>query len=109
MIGLALALVFQAEPQSNPMPAYADAVRCAGLTIAQYRAAGDESPESAEALDTSLFWSLAVGERARKDGIKQKRFEKDVADAADRAAGELAAGDAAAQAELARCEARVPD
>ncbi|RYD51223.1 MAG: hypothetical protein EOP60_10940 [Sphingomonadales bacterium] len=105
MIALALVLLFQREP----LPAYVEAVRCAGLTIAQYRAAADESPESAEALDASLFWSLAVGERARKDGVKQKRFEQDVAEAAGHAAGELAAGDTAAQAELARCEARVPD
>lgn len=104
MIALALALLLQREP----LPGYTDASRCAGLAISHHRRLGHDDPASRAAFDVSLFWSLTVGERARKDGVPHAQFERDLAAAADRAARELAAKDPAAAAELDRCAARVP-
>lgn len=104
MIALALVLLIQSET----LPAYADASRCAALTAAHQHALGDEAAESGAAYDASLFWSLAMSERARKDGISSARFERDLLEATGRAEKQLAAKEPAATAELARCVARVP-
>lgn len=101
MIALALALLIQHEP----LPRYADAKRCAALTIAHRRTFADDDPA---AFDVSLFWSLVVGERAKKDRVPHARFERELADATESAARQLAARDATAQAALAACVARVP-
>jgi len=104
MIALALALLLQREP----LPAYADAGRCAGLSVAHHRALDDKAPQSRVAYDTALFWSLAFSERARKDKVAAVQFEKDLAAEAERAGKQLAAKEPGATAELARCAARVP-
>ncbi|HEX8300503.1 hypothetical protein [Sphingomonas sp.] len=103
MIALAIALLLQREP----LPAYADASRCAGLTISHHRTIAQDRA-STKAFDDSLYWSLVVGERARKDRIPHSRFERDMADATERADKELAARAPAAVVDLARCAARVP-
>ncbi|RYY44767.1 MAG: hypothetical protein EOP59_05625 [Sphingomonadales bacterium] len=104
MIALALALFLQREP----LPYYADATSCAALVTAQYQALDERAPQSRAAYDAMLFWSLAMSERARKDGLTAARFERDLADATKEAGRRLAAGDPAATADLARCVARVP-
>ena len=104
MIAVALALLLQREP----MPSDADAKNCAALAIAHHRALGHQDPASVKAFDVSLYWSLVVGDRARKDGVPHARFERDLAEATESAAKQLAANDATAAAGLAHCAARVP-
>lgn len=104
MIALLLALLIQREP----LPSYADARNCAALAIAHHRALADNDPVSRKAFDTSLYWSLTVGERARKDVMNHAQFERDLFDSTEAAARRLAARDPAATAELARCITRVP-
>ncbi|MES2989230.1 MAG: hypothetical protein V4808_15115 [Pseudomonadota bacterium] len=105
MIALALALVIQSEK----LPQYADAVKCAGLTAAQHKLLGHYNAKSEAAFDASIFWSMAAMERARKDGADHARFERDVADAAELATAGLVARSRTVRAELKKCIARVPN
>ena len=100
-----------AEAKRRPLPTYAHALRCAGLTGAWSREPGLASAEALRRFDASLFWGLAASEVARRTRPPAARMEADTPAALERAQAELArpgAAAAAARRELAACVAEVP-
>ena len=102
------------EAKKRPMPTYAYAIRCAGLTGAWMRAAPDQSAERITRFDKALYWGLAAADMGKRAGHSAARVEADGqaelarAETALAGAGADAAGAAAARGALDKCVAEVP-
>lgn len=105
MAGLSL-VGAQAAP--GDAPTYDEAVRCSGLSQAASEMEGGESAEGRALYDAALYWSLTSGQTARGAGRTDAQADADQTQARIRAVRELAARDAVARADLARCRARTP-
>lgn len=103
---LSLALTLLATGAAKPLPAYDDALACAGVT----QAASDfgKSPETAKAFDAAIYWSMAAMEVARTSGMTAAaaQADQDKARAAYKAL--LDDDDADAWADLAGCLKATP-
>lgn len=103
---LSLALTLLAAGASKPLPAYADALSCAGVT----QAASDfgKSPETAKAFDSAIYWSLAAMEVARTSGMTAAAAQADQDKARKDYKALLDDDDAAAWDDLAGCLKATP-
>ncbi len=105
MAGLSLA---GAQAAAGETPSYDNAVRCSGLTQAASEMEGGESVEGRALSDAALYWSLTSGQLGRAAARTDVQADQDQTRARIRAVRELAARDATARTDLARCRARTP-
>lgn len=72
---LSFALTLVAASGAKPLPAYNDALSCAGVT----QAASDfgRTPETAKAFDSAIYWSMAAMEVARTNGLTAAAAQAD--------------------------------
>lgn len=100
-----------AAAKTRPLPTYAHALRCAGLTQAWAERVRGASGDDAKPFDAGLYWGLAASDVARRSGLRAARMEADVKAAAARAKDELARigeGSDPARRELRSCLSEVP-
>ncbi|HEY0112631.1 MAG TPA: hypothetical protein VGB59_05695 [Allosphingosinicella sp.] len=100
-----------AEAKKRPLPTYAHAVRCAGLTGAWMREVPEASEEGLKRFDRALFWGLAASEVARRNKLTAARMEADTQGSVARAQSEFGGAGPVAEAarrELGACVAEVP-
>lgn len=77
---LSMLLLLAAADGARPLPAYEDALRCAGATQAAVE--GQEKvAETARVFDSAIFWSLAAMDVARAKGLTAAQAEADQATA----------------------------
>ena len=105
LLSFALTLL-AAGAASKPLPAYDDALACAGVT----QAATDfgKGPETAKAFDSGIYWSMAAMEVARTNGMTAVAAEADQAKARKDYKALLDDDDADAWADLAGCLKATP-
>lgn len=99
-------LLLLAGAAPKPLPAYADALSCAGVT----QAASDfgKSPETAKAFDSAIYWSMAAMEVARTSGMTAAAAQADQDKARKDYKALLDDDDAAAWDDLAGCLKATP-
>lgn len=75
VLSLALSLLAAGAAGAKPLPAYDDALACAGVT----QAATDfgRSPETAKAFDSAIYWSMAAMDAARTNGMTAAAAQAD--------------------------------
>lgn len=89
------------------LPAYPDALRCAGLTAAAAKV-GKDTPQSSQLFDHVIFWSMAAADSGRAAGKTAKAVDAETEREATGAEARLRAQDGATSAALADCVRRVP-
>jgi hypothetical protein len=89
------------------LPAYPDALHCASLAVANFDPKA-RNEKKGTGYDAMIFWTMALSERARTDGLAAAKFEADLRDHAAIAAAKLRNGDSETRAALKACYARVP-
>lgn len=104
-LSLALAML-AAGAAPKPLPAYADALNCAGVT--QAASTFGKGPENARAFDSAIYWSMAAMEVARTNGLTAAAAQADQDKARDAYRALLEDDDAAAWADLAGCLKATP-
>lgn len=104
LVHLSLALTMLAT--SKPLPAYDDALSCAGVT--QAASTFGKGPENAKAFDSAMFWSMAAMEVARTSGMTAAAAQADQDRARDAYKALLEDDDADAWADLAGCLKATP-
>ena len=95
-----------ANGAAKPLPAYADALNCAGAT--QAASTFGKGPESARAFDAAMFWSMAAMDVARTSGMTAAAAQSDQDRARDAYKALLEDDDASAWADLAGCLKATP-
>jgi len=98
--------LFAAAAAPKALPAYADALNCAGVT--QAASGFGKGPETAKAFDSAMFWSLAAMEVAKTSGMTAAAAQADQNKARDAYKALLDDDDAAAWADLAGCLKATP-
>ena len=98
--------ILAANGAAKPLPAYADALNCAGVT--QAASTFGKTPESARAFDSAMFWSMAAMEVARTSGMSAAAAQADQDRAKDGYKALLEDDDATAWADLAGCLKATP-
>ena len=105
VLSFALTLL-AADGAARSLPAYADALNCAGVTQAASKFGS--GPENAKAFDSAMFWSLAAMEVARTKGMTAAAAQADQDKARDGYKALLDDDDANAWADLAGCLKATP-
>lgn len=75
---LSLLLLLAAADAPRAMPAYDDALRCAGATQAAV-IGQDKAPETARVFDSAIYWAMATMDVARAKGMAAATAEADQA------------------------------
>lgn len=110
MLIAALAAALSAAPAATAqgnLPAYPDALRCAGLTSAANNL-GKNTPQSSQLFDQLIYWSMAAADSGRAAGKTARQVDAETSREAAAAEGRLRAQDGASTAALAACVQRVP-
>lgn len=103
---LSLFLPLLAAGAAKPLPAYDDALNCAGVT--QAASTFGKGPENAKAFDSAMYWSLAAMEVARTNGMSASAAQADQDKARDAYKVLLEDDDAGAWSDLAGCLKATP-
>lgn len=104
-LSLAIAFLAAAGP-ARPLPTYADALNCAGVTQAASKFG--EGPENAKAFDSAIYWSMAAMEVARTNGLTAAAAQADQDRTRDGYKALLEDDDAGAWDDLAGCLKATP-
>lgn len=102
-----LLLLLAAADGARPLPAYAEALNCAGATQAAVEGQ-ERAAETARVFDSAVYWSLAAMDIARRDGKTAAQAEADQKAARDGFKARLDEDDAEAWAAVKACVKATP-
>jgi len=106
VLSLVLTL-FVAADAPRPLPAYADALNCAGVTQAAVDGQ-EKGADTGKVFDSAIYWSMAAMEVARSTGMTAARAEQDQKAARARYKALLDEDDVDAWSDLAGCLKATP-